>query len=116
MSNLILKENSKLASKIHSIEEFMERNNLRIVISKMKNKPDILLTDGKRYFIFINKQQQRVSEFPPRQLGSYHLCDEFGSVQQSNTENHGKTKQQPEQQPEQPKQEFETETIDRKGT
>ena len=89
MSNLILKENSKLASKIHSIEEFMERNNLRIVISKMKNKPDILLTDGKRYFIFINDNQQRVQGFPPKQFGKYHLCDEFGNIKQTNSEDHG---------------------------
>lgn len=82
MSRKVIKENSKLNDKLHLIEEFMEKNNLRLIPTLIKDgkyQTKLLLTNGDRYFIFISSKGKEINEFPPREIGRYYLCDKFGN-------------------------------------
>lgn len=81
MPNLKLKENSRLSLKIKAIEELMEKGKLKLLISRGK-RPELLISDGSRYFIYVSQTNKRISEFPPEMIGNYYLCDQKGNIYQ----------------------------------
>ena len=81
MARKVLKENCKLSNKINSIEEFMEKNNLTlrfVLVKNIKYEVRMILSDGKRFFKFLDNNKNFINEFPPRQFGNFYLCDQFG--------------------------------------
>lgn len=83
MGNKVLKEDSRLASKINSIEEMMEVSKLSILIGKTGRKRDkgtVILKSEDRYFLFISDEGKIINEFPPQVMGKFYLCNENGDL------------------------------------